>query len=89
MTIIKKISFSHLLLIGLLWLTEISAQSITHLVRIHSDKNTEMRPLDVEREDDHIYTVFEYIYRDSVKIDGEPLGLNTFPIVQLHQVNKT
>ncbi len=43
-----------------------SAQSIDHLTRIHSAKNTEMRPLDVERVDDHIYTVYEYIYRDTI-----------------------
>jgi len=83
MNIIKKISLSHLLLIGLLWLTEISAQSVTHLVRIHSDKNTEMRPLDVERVEDHIYTVYEYIHRDTIKIDGHPLGLDTLPGEQM------
>ena len=90
MTIIKKIPLFHLVLTGLiLWYAESSAQYIDHLVHIHSDKNTEMRPLDVERVDDHIYTVYEYILRDTIKIDGQPLGLNTFPIVQLHQVNKT
>lgn len=76
-------------LISVFIITMASAQSIDHLVRIHSAKNTEMRPLDVERVDDHIYTLYEYIHRDTIKIDGQPLGLNTFPIVQLHQVNKT
>lgn len=60
-----------------------SAQSIDHLVRIHSAKNTEMRPLDVERVEDHIYTVYEYIHRDTIKIDGQPLGLDTLPGEQM------
>lgn len=72
MTIIKKISLFHLVLTGLLlWYADASAQSIDHLTRIHSAKNTEMNPLDVERVDDHIYTVYEYIHRDTIKIDGE------------------
>ncbi|MCB9310246.1 MAG: T9SS type A sorting domain-containing protein [Lewinellaceae bacterium] len=84
MTIIKKIPLFHLLLTGLLlWYADASAQSIDHLVRIHSAKNTEMRPLDVERVDDHIYTVYENIHRDTVKIDGQPLGLDTLPREQM------
>jgi hypothetical protein len=84
MTIIKKISLFHLVLTALLlWFADASAQSIDHLVRIHSAKNTEMRPLDVERVDDHIYTVYEYIHRDTVKIDGQPLGLDTLPREQM------
>jgi hypothetical protein len=42
-------------------ITSVSAQSIDHLVRIHSAKNTEMHPLDVERVEDHIFTVYEFI----------------------------
>ena len=62
MTIIKKIPLFHLVLTGLiLCYADASAQSIDHLVRIHSAKNTGMRPLDVERVDDHIFTVYEYI----------------------------
>ncbi|MBP6235755.1 MAG: T9SS type A sorting domain-containing protein [Saprospiraceae bacterium] len=84
MTIIKKISIFHFVLTGLLlWFADASAQSIDHLVRIHSTKNTEMRPLDVERVDDHIYTVYEYIHRDTIKIDGVPLGLDTLPREQM------
>lgn len=84
MTIIKKISLFHLVLTALLLrYADASAQSIDHLVRIHSAKNTEMRPLDVERVDDHIYMVYEYIHRDTVKIDGHPLGLDTLPSEQM------
>ena len=84
MNIKPNISFLFLSLIAFwLWNTGISAQSIDHLVRIHSAKNTEMRPLDVEKVDDHIYTVYEYIHRDTVKIDGEPLGLDTLPGEQM------
>ncbi|MBP6238117.1 MAG: T9SS type A sorting domain-containing protein [Saprospiraceae bacterium] len=84
MNIKPNISFLFLSLIAFwLWNTGISAQSIDHLVRIYSAKNTELRPLDVERVDDHIYTVYEYIHRDTVKIDGEPLGLDTLPGEQM------
>lgn len=62
MNIKPNISFLFLSLIAFwLWNTGISAQSIDHIVRIHSAKNTEMRPLDVERVEDHIFTVYEYI----------------------------
>ena len=59
---LKKPKFLFIFLLNIS--LSLGAQSIDHLVRIHSAKNTEMRPLDVERVDEHIYRVYEYIHRD-------------------------
>lgn len=75
------------------------SQSISHLVRWNSIKNTQLAAKNVHKSVDNIFTIYEYIRRDTLYFEGKPLGTDTLPFEQFplliskhgpdHQLMKT